>query len=103
MKHLFTLITVAGVLFGSAKSFGQDFRFNKAGALTNVQTATASAPPSIVTQPLSGTIDPGKFHSLSVVAAGPGPLGYQWFKNSQAVAGKTNATILFQPFSSSDA
>ena len=103
MKHLFTLISVAGVLLSGLQTYAQDFRFNRAGALTNVQSSSSSAAPSILTQPLSAIIDSGKTHSLGVVAAGPGPLSYQWFKNSQAIVGKTTATILFQPFLSSDA
>ena len=50
---------------------------------------------SISTQPVSTTVLSGTPTSLSVVAAGTGPLQYQWYKNSVPISGGTSATLDF--------
>jgi alpha-tubulin suppressor-like RCC1 family protein len=43
-------------------------------------TAAAGDPPAILDHPQSVFLDPGESASLTVSAAGSGPLSYQWFK-----------------------
>ena len=55
---------------------------------------TINTPPTISTQPASTTINSGQTATLTVVAAGPPPLTYQWFlgasgNTSQPIAGAT--------------
>jgi len=57
---------------------------NTAGT-ANSNTATITigvTPPTITTQPQSQTIGSGQTATLSVTAAGTGPLSYQWFTGS---------------------
>jgi hypothetical protein len=58
--------------------------FNSCGQIDSaVATVTVNqtgcTPPSISTQPTGSTITAGQFANLSVVAAGTGPLTYQWY------------------------
>jgi uncharacterized delta-60 repeat protein len=48
-------------------------------------------PPAISLQPQDAVGHTYDYVSFSVVAAGAGPLGYQWFKDGVAVAGATNS------------
>ena len=57
---------------------------------------TINSPPTISTQPASTTINSGQTATLTVVAAGPPPLTYQWFLGtsgdaSQPIAGAAAA------------
>src|SRR5262249_40302744 len=53
---------------------------------------STSTPPSISTQPLSQTVNPGSNVTFSVVAAGSTPLTYQWLFNSATISGATSTT-----------
>jgi hypothetical protein len=44
---------------------------------------------SIALQPSNATVIPGQSASFSVIAAGSGPLSYQWYKNGIAITGAT--------------
>jgi hypothetical protein len=67
---------------------------------------TPAVPPTITRQPVNLAIPEGETNSLSVVAEGPGPLAYQWFKlvtgGQQALVGQTNDTLVFAPASAAD-
>lgn len=52
------------------------------------------APPSIVTQPQSLTINEGGTASFNVAASGSEPLSYQWFKDNAILERQTDATLL---------
>lgn len=67
---------------------------NAAGSITS-QRATltvnpASAAPTITTQPANQTVTAGQTATFSVVAAGTGPLTYQWQENGTAISGATS-------------
>jgi hypothetical protein len=58
---------------------------NAVGSVTSRTAAlVVSAPPTIVTQPVGRTLNPGAALSLSVTATGTAPLTYQWSKDGQA-------------------
>lgn len=71
---------------------------NAAGSVTSdaaTLTVSAGAPaavaPSIVTQPVSATVNAGNTATLAVGVGGSGPFSYQWLHGGQAVAGATAA------------
>ncbi len=80
---------------------------NSAGSATsNAATLTitsASTPPSITAQPPSMTVVVGGGVTFSVVASGTAPLGYQWYKNSAAIAGATAPSFSIASAQPSDA
>jgi len=49
--------------------------------------------PVVVTQPESRIVNPGASLTLNVTAKGQSPLAYQWFRNSEAIAGATSSSI----------
>ena len=53
----------------------------------------ASAAPTIQLQPAGAALAPGQSHTLRVVAAGTGPLTYQWRHNGTFIAGATGAEL----------
>jgi hypothetical protein len=53
--------------------------------------------PSILTQPQSKTIQPGSNVTFSVIAAGTGPLKYQWRKNGTNIASATGPSFVINP------
>jgi hypothetical protein len=69
---------------------------NSAGSVTSAAATLTVTPvvtvPSITTQPASIAVSEGGSASLSVVAAGTGPLTYQWRRDGIAVAGATSAS-----------
>lgn len=58
--------------------------------------------PTIVTPPNGGVFLAGSTVTLRVVASGTGVLSYQWFKDNQALAGRTLDLLELQNFSISD-
>lgn len=71
---------------------------NASGSVTSngaILTVRVAALPRITTQPISQTVSSGSRVIFSVVAAGTGPLNYQWYKNGAAVAGATSASYSF--------
>lgn len=53
------------------------------------------SPPSITAQPTNQIVLVGTNVTLAVVATGTAPLSYQWRSNGVALAGATNATLVF--------
>lgn len=77
----------------------------RGGHLTFTVTFTftgGSVAPSISTQPVGSTVHPGDTLTLGVVAAGTGPLTYQWFKDGALLTKATNATYSASPATSKD-
>lgn len=58
--------------------------------------------PSITTQPASQSANPGQTATFTVVAAGTGPLSYQWQKNGTAISGATAASYTTPPVAPAD-
>ncbi len=59
-----------------------------AGATLVVRTA-----PNITAQPANAFVEPGQTATFAVVAAGEGPLTYQWRREGVDVSGATNASL----------
>lgn len=80
------------------RGFLDDMRmYNRVLSEADVQELYAVAgavPPRIVTQPQSLSKFLGDTVTLSVVAEGTAPLLYQWRKDSNPIAGATNATFV---------
>lgn len=70
---------------------------NSSGSATSAVASLVvylpSTRPFVVTQPASQFTGVGSNASFSVVAAGPTPLKYQWLKDGNPFAGKTNASL----------
>jgi Bacterial lectin len=49
-------------------------------------------PPTIITQPVSLTVEVGQTGTFSVTATGAATLTYQWFKNGVAISGATSSS-----------
>ena len=62
-------------------------------ALTILPGGSGSGPPSITTQPVNQTGTVGGSLTLTVVAAGTGPLSYHWQRAGIAISGGTNSTL----------
>jgi hypothetical protein len=69
---------------------------NSVGSVTSsAATLTVNAAPvalSIMTQPISQTVNAGQTATFSVTASGAAPLSYQWHKNGADVSGGTSAS-----------
>jgi hypothetical protein len=63
------------------------------GITSSVATLTVLLPPSIVTPPQNTTVTNGGTAKLTVVADGSSPLTYQWYLNSNPLAGATAASV----------
>src|SRR5262249_45824822 len=64
---------------------------NYPGGVVCTSGSTVAAP-AITSQPASTTVALGQTATFSVVATGPGTVGYQWSKNGAAIAGATAAS-----------
>lgn len=64
---------------GSARSGSADIAITQRG-------------PTVLVQPVSATVREGWPASLKVVAAGAGPVSYQWYRNNTPIAGATGET-----------
>jgi pectate lyase len=60
-------------------------------------------PPVILTHPAGVTASAGQSVAFVVVAGGPGPLTYQWFKGPAAIAGATAAVHTISSVTTADA
>ena len=75
--------------------------FNRALSASEIQAIFAAGsfgkctvPPTIVDQPVGQTVPAGSTVTFSVVAAGNGPLGYQWTLNgSTVISNATNSSL----------
>jgi hypothetical protein len=59
--------------------------------------------PAITQEPRSATARTGASVTLGVVATGTAPLAYQWYRDGEAVAGATNATLALPTLTRTDA
>jgi hypothetical protein len=75
-----------------------------ASLLDNVEVIAESADAPLVTaQPDRAAIMQGRNATFIVAATGPGPLTYQWQKNSVNISGATSATLTLPAVTSADA
>lgn len=79
---------------------------NKFGAVTssivNLQIESHDQP-VIRLQPTSATVPAGSYYALSVLAAGPVPLAYQWHKDERPIDNATNPDLIFSSVAPADA
>lgn len=76
---------------------------NSCGTVTSAGSVlTVDAPPLIVSNPASQSVDPGTNVTFSVVASGSPPLTYQWCKDGVPVVNATNASITLSNVQLSD-
>lgn len=61
---------------------------------TNSMALVAGREPAIVQSPVGGLVAQGTTLQLSASAIGQAPLYYLWLRNSQVIAGATNATLV---------
>lgn len=59
--------------------------------------STSQAPPQIIDQPRSQTVQVDTFASFRVEAIGSPVLGYQWLRNGVVIAGQTAASLTVSP------
>ncbi len=83
---LFVLINLAGSVCSATA------RTPSATTKTQASSGSDSAPvaPSITSQPISQTVNPGQTATFIVVATGTAPLTYQWMLNGAAITGATS-------------
>lgn len=70
--------------------------------ISNSVNLTVGIIPTIITQPVSQTVNTGSSVTFSVVAAGSDPLSYQWRKNGVAINGATSSTYTINSVAESD-
>ena len=68
-----------------------------ASSLVNISITDARSAPFITSHPASSAVKYDNSVTLSVSAAGTG-LTYQWYKDSAALSGETNSTLVFSDF-----
>ncbi len=66
------------------------------GSILSTPAPVTVGDPYLIAQPAGLTIDEARPVTLSVTAGGTQPLSYQWFRQGQPLAGRTNATLAFQ-------
>ncbi len=73
---------------------------NSAGSVTSAAamlTVTAAiVAPTILTQPVSTSVQAGETAVFGLTAQGSAPLVYQWFRNGVEIAGATSVTLLVE-------
>jgi hypothetical protein len=101
-----SLALVAGDTVDLVIGRGADNSFHGSGLKISATLDAASTnpvAPSIVSQPVSQTVDAGQNVSLSVGVRGSVPLSYQWRFNGATLPGGTNSTLLIEYAEPSDA
>ena len=72
-----------------------------AGGTATLRTGLLFPPPSLLTSPVGGLINPGQDVSLSATATNHGfgyPLSYQWMKDGGILPGQTNSSLALAAF-----
>ena len=72
------------------------------GTTSSVAVLTVITPPVLTASPSNQLVPGGGTASLTVAAAGAGPLSYQWFKGGGVLTAATNATLTLAHASVSD-
>ncbi len=78
---------------------------NRAGesVIAAVTVQASASLPVITQQPISETVMTGSSTDLTVVATGPAPLIYQWYKDGDLLAGETSSTLTLSDVQQADA
>ncbi len=69
---------------------------------SNPASLSVGIKPTIVTQPVSQTVNTGSSATFTVVAAGTDPLSYQWSKDGVIINGATSSTYTINTAQTSD-
>ncbi len=69
---------------------------------SNPATLAVDDPPTITTQPLSQTLDPGVSVTFTVEATGTAPLSYEWRKDNSTIPDATDPSYTIYPVAESD-
>ncbi|MGB0579372.1 MAG: beta strand repeat-containing protein [Limisphaerales bacterium] len=97
------VLQLTGITTAMAGNYGVIVA-NAFGSATSTNgVLTVLEPPVVTTQPLAQTVALGGTLNLSVVAAGTGPLGYQWSRNGVPITGAISSTLTIPGASLSDA
>jgi len=82
----------------SINTFSDDPWSSGAAYFDDFLVTTLTGPPLITEQPISGTVEVDTGFTNTMLAAGPGPLSYQWYENAARVTdelnGGTNGTLI---------
>jgi hypothetical protein len=81
--------------YGTARGTMDNFKLEN---IFHVETGR----PTIVTQPLDATVLVGGTAKFEVVAAGPKPITYQWFRNGQSLSGETGSKLTLAGLTTAD-
>jgi len=90
--------SIAYVTFGSygtARGTMDNFKLEN---ILHIETG----PPTIVEAPQNATVLVGGLANFEVVAAGPKPLSYQWFKSSQLLTDQTGSRLTLTNLTTAD-
>ncbi|HEV2330474.1 MAG TPA: immunoglobulin domain-containing protein [Verrucomicrobiae bacterium] len=74
----------------SINTFGDDPWDSGAGYFGDFLVTTLTGPPFVSVQPFSDTVNLNSVFTNSIVASGPAPLSYQWYKNGAPVTDDLN-------------
>jgi hypothetical protein len=95
------VLRLSGITSANAGSYAVRVTNNAGNAVSNaaVLSVTSGAPaavaPSIVTQPVSVTVNAGNTATFAVGVDGSGPLSFQWRRDGANIAGATSAVLTF--------
>ncbi len=98
-----TSYTLSNVTAASAGTYTAVVSNAQASVTSNGAIIAVNTPPVITTQPVGITKLVGSNHTLSVAAAGTGPLTYQWKKNGADISGATGTSLAFTSLRIEDA
>jgi len=86
-------LNMFGGIIDEVSIYNRALGSNELAAIYSAGSAGKCPTPVIVTQPASQSVMEGAEADLSVVAAGTGPLAYQWMFNGAVLPASTNATL----------
>jgi formylglycine-generating enzyme required for sulfatase activity len=84
---------IAALRASDTGAYAVRLSFGSAIVVTSPVTVELALAPSIIAQPQSLDVLPGRTARFGVSAAGTGPFTYQWFKGGVALAGAVNAYL----------
>jgi hypothetical protein len=96
--HLLILLTLPALFFSGCTGFVGNVKTPP----SSIDPPIPTSAPSIVTNPVSGTVTVGNTGVFVVTAAGSAPLSYQWQKNGVVIPGATLPTYVTPPTHLSD-
>jgi hypothetical protein len=94
--------TIASITPADAGSYSVEVTNPCASEMSESATLTVDVGPTITEQPVAPELCVGESVTLTVAATGTEPLGYQWYKNGQPIAGATAATFTLSGLTPND-